>query len=190
MALEADITDFSRKLEEQRKINEARQKELDEQSKLLKRTGSIHAPIIVAPVENIYGISYSPQKLKNARSKSNIEDIIRDNDSTFNLAKLVQDAQEDKKEVYKEINEPIKISNDLVNKDDIGAQKNVLVDIISEDDEPEEKFERENNNLLSSILNAEGEGEELQCELPKNELPLLDNDFKENNDIKENDIKC
>ena len=106
-----------------------------------------------------------------------------------NLAKLVQDAQEDKKEVYKEINEPIKISNDLVNKDDIGAQKNVLVDIISEDDEPEEKFERENNNLLSSILNAEGEGEELQCELPKNELPLLDNDFKENNDIKENDIK-
>jgi hypothetical protein len=127
MELEAQLANLSRKLEEQQLANREKEKEISEKERHIRRISGTN------PTEEISsdfrGIFVSSNRYKNTRSKSNIniEDL---------MPSLAQSLAAG--ELY-----------GLPNKNAEDAKK--IVDVASED---EEQVDREENNLLDSILNV------------------------------------
>jgi len=125
MELEAQLANLSRKLEEQQLANREREREISEKEKHIRRLSGINSPEEIS--SDFHGVFVSPKRYKNARSKSNVEDFMPSLAQSLAAGELYGLPKENTEEIKR------------------------IVDVESND---EEQFDRTENNLLNSILNA------------------------------------
>eukprot|EP01022_Parablepharisma_sp_SALTPOND_P028537 TRINITY_DN71113_c0_g1_i1.p3 TRINITY_DN71113_c0_g1~~TRINITY_DN71113_c0_g1_i1.p3 ORF type:complete len:404 (-),score=69.53 TRINITY_DN71113_c0_g1_i1:2306-3517(-) len=150
LELEDRLAVFYARLEEEQKKNQDTEKELDEHIKLLKRAESIHGPFVGEQHSTPLGITFSPRRNKNCRSKSTLPEAIR---LTQNLDE-VQPVEESPEEIFERAqDDKIVISSILEADEEINPRKNITVENISEDEDSQGENSK-GNNLLASIIKS------------------------------------